>query len=141
MTSCAHNSPSHRRGFKLCSILWSPSIKIPSFKCNLRQCLDLISLFPMLLPGRFTSQMILLLIYQQVLILSRKYIESSVKLLILTPHTSRLRTQTRYVTPISCDLEPGITKSTSRNIFISADMDPDLSDGLDSGRAIAWVSC
>ena len=46
-------SPSHRRGFKLCSILESPNIKISIFKWNLRHCLDLISLFTRLPPTDF----------------------------------------------------------------------------------------
>ena len=33
-----------------------------------------------------------------------------------TPH---LQTQTRFVTPLSCDLKPDITKPTSRKIFVS----------------------
>ena len=33
------------------------------------------------------------------------------------PHISRLRTQTRFFTPLSCDLEPDITKPTPRKIF------------------------
>ena len=31
----------------------------------------------------------------------------------------RLQTQTRFVTPLSCDLEPDITKPTSRKIVVS----------------------
>ena len=53
------------------------------------------------------------------------------------PHTSRLRTQTRFFTPLSCDLEPEITKPTSRKIVVSYDIGPDPSDGLDSGGVIA----
>ena len=33
------------------------------------------------------------------------------------PHISRLRTQTRFFTPLSCDLEPDIPKPTPRKIF------------------------
>ena len=46
------------------------------------------------------------------------------------PHTSRLRNQTRFFTPFSCDLEPDITNPTSRKIVISSDMGPDPSAGL-----------
>ena len=52
------------------------------------------------------------------------------------PHTSRLQTQTRFFTPLSCDLEPDITKPTSGKIVVSDDLGPDLSAGLDSGGVI-----
>ena len=55
------------------------------------------------------------------------------------PHTSRLRIQTRFVTPLSCDLKPDITKPTSRKIIVSSDIGPDLSAGLDSGWVIDRV--
>ena len=55
------------------------------------------------------------------------------------PNTSRLWTQTRFVTPLSCDLKPETTKPISRNIFVSSDLVPDLSACLDSGRTIARV--
>ena len=42
------------------------------------------------------------------------------------PHTSCLWTQTRFVTPLSCDIEPNIIKPTSRKIVVSADLDLDL---------------
>ena len=42
------------------------------------------------------------------------------------PKTPRLWTQTRFVTPLSCDIEPDINKPTSKNIFVSADLDTDL---------------
>ena len=42
------------------------------------------------------------------------------------PHTSRLQTQTRFVTPLSCDIKLEITKPTSQNIFVSADLGPDI---------------
>ena len=51
------------------------------------------------------------------------------------PHISRIQTQTRFFTPLSCDLEPDITKPTPRKIFASSDMDPDL----DPVQAIAPV--
>ena len=35
------------------------------------------------------------------------------------PQTSRIKTQTRFFTPLSCDLEPDITKPTSRKIVVS----------------------
>ena len=41
------------------------------------------------------------------------------------PHTSRLRTQMRFFTPLSCDLETEITKPTSRKIVVSSDLGPD----------------
>ena len=55
------------------------------------------------------------------------------------PHKSRLLTQTRFVTPLSYELEPDITKPTSRNIVFSDDLYPDMSAGLDSGGVIARV--
>ena len=51
------------------------------------------------------------------------------------PHISRLRTQTWFFTPLSCDLEPDITKPTPRKIFASSDLNPDL----DPVQAIAPV--
>ena len=48
------------------------------------------------------------------------------------PHISRLRTQTRFFTPLSCDLEPDINKHTPRKIVISSDLVPDPSDSLGS---------
>ena len=44
----------------------------------------------------------------------------------LDPHTSHLRNQTRFITPLSCDLETDIIKPTSRKIFVSDDLSPDL---------------
>ena len=49
------------------------------------------------------------------------------------PHISHLRTQTRFFTPLSCDLEPDITKPTPRKIFASSDMAPDPSASFNSG--------
>ena len=46
----------------------------------------------------------------------------------LNPQTSHLQTQTRFVTPISCDLKHEITKPTSRKIFISTKTEPSKSD-------------
>ena len=57
------------------------------------------------------------------------------------PHISRLRTQTRFFTPLSCDLEPDITKPNPRKIFASSEMAPDPSSGLDSGLVIAQGFC
>ena len=54
-------------------------------------------------------------------------------------HTSLLITQMKFVTPLSCDLKTGIIKPTSRNIFVSADMAPDLLFGIYSGRVITRV--
>ena len=54
-------------------------------------------------------------------------------------HTSRLWLQTRFVISLSCDLEPDITMTISWNIFLSPDMDPDLSAGLDHDRGISRV--
>ena len=53
------------------------------------------------------------------------------------PHTSRFRNQTRFVTPLSCDLETEITNPTSRKIIVSYDMVPDPSASLDSKGLIA----
>ena len=57
----------------------------------------------------------------------------------LDPHTSRLWYQTQFVTPLSCDIEPDIAKLTSRYIVVSADLDPDLSAGLDHVEVITRV--
>ena len=46
------------------------------------------------------------------------------------PHISRLWTQTRFFTHLSCDIEPDITKPTSRKIFVSSDLALDLSAPL-----------
>ena len=51
------------------------------------------------------------------------------------PHTTRHRNQTRFFTPLSCDLEPDISfpvtdlyisKVTHQKIFFSSDLGPDL---------------
>ena len=55
----------------------------------------------------------------------------------LDPHTVHLRTQMRFITTLSCDLEPNINKPTSRKIVVSADLYPDLSPGLNSGWVIS----
>ena len=52
------------------------------------------------------------------------------------PHTSRLQTQTRFFTPLCCDIETEITNPTSRKIVVSSDLDPDPSSGLDSKGVI-----
>ena len=52
------------------------------------------------------------------------------------PHTSRFRNQTRSFTPISCGIEPDITKPPYRKISVSSDMDPDPSASLNSGGVI-----
>ena len=57
----------------------------------------------------------------------------------IDPHISLLQTQTRFVISLSCDLEPDITKPTSRNILVSSDMAPDMSAGINYGRVIAQV--
>ena len=44
----------------------------------------------------------------------------------LDPYTLRLITQIRFVTYLSCDLEPDIIKTTSRKIFVSYDLYPYL---------------
>ena len=41
------------------------------------------------------------------------------------PHISRLQTQTRFFTHLSCDLETDITKPTPRKIVVSSDLAPD----------------
>ena len=55
----------------------------------------------------------------------------------IDPRTSRLRTQTRFITPLSCDLEPNTTKTNYRKCFVSADLGPDMSASVDSGGVIA----
>ena len=54
----------------------------------------------------------------------------------LYPRTSRLLTWTQFVTSLSCDLELYITMPISHYIGVSADLDPSLSAGLNSSRAI-----
>ena len=46
----------------------------------------------------------------------------------LDPKTSRIQDQTRFITPLSCDLQPDITKPTSGNIVVSAKTKPSKSD-------------
>ena len=55
------------------------------------------------------------------------------------PCKSRRQTQTWFIISLSCDLEPEITIPKFRKIFILADLDPDLSSGLNPGRLIALV--
>ena len=57
----------------------------------------------------------------------------------IDPHTSRLRTQTRFFTPLSCDLEPIITMPNPKKIVVSTDLAPDMPADLNSGRVIARV--
>ena len=52
------------------------------------------------------------------------------------PHISRLQTQTRFFTPLSCDLEPEITKPTPRKIVVSYDLALDPSASIGSGGVI-----
>ena len=53
------------------------------------------------------------------------------------PHISRLQTQTRLFTPLSCDIEPEITKPIPRKIFASSDLATDPSDSIGSRGVIA----
>ena len=53
------------------------------------------------------------------------------------PHTSHLQTQMRFFTPLSFDLEPGITTPTSKKIVVSSDLGSDPSASFDSGGVIA----
>ena len=55
-------------------------------------------------------------------------VASCQQLNISKSETPCLQTQTWFTTPLSCDLEPGITKPTSRNIFVSAETKPSKSD-------------
>ena len=48
------------------------------------------------------------------------------------PHISRLQTQTPLFTPLSCDIEPEITKPTPRNIVVQSNLAPDPSASLGS---------
>ena len=48
----------------------------------------------------------------------------------IDPHTSRLQNYAWFVTSVSYDIEPDIIIPTSQNIFVSADLDHDLSAGL-----------
>ena len=52
-------------------------------------------------------------------------------------HTSRLRTQTRFITSLSCDLKPDINKPISREILVSYDLALDMSASIYSGREIS----
>ena len=54
----------------------------------------------------------------------------------LEPHISHLWTQTGFVTSLSCDLEPDITKPTSSKIVVSDDLAPDMSVGINYGQTI-----
>ena len=53
----------------------------------------------------------------------------------LEPLTLRLYTQKGFVTPLSCNFEPDITKPISRKIVVAADLYPDMSAGLNFGQA------
>ena len=135
MKSCACISPIHRRGVKLCSIILFPRFKISSFKCNLRHFLSLIYLFPKLLPSWFFVSYDLAPDLDHVHRIAQVFSKPS----NIDPCTSRLRIQTPFTRPLSCDPETDITKPNSRDIVVSADMDPDMLACLDSGRVIAWV--
>ena len=49
----------------------------------------------------------------------------------IDPHASRLWTQKRFVTSLSCDLEPDIPIPTYQDIFILDGMAPELSAVID----------
>ena len=57
----------------------------------------------------------------------------------IDPHASRLWTQKRFVTSLSCDLEPDIPIPTYQDIFILNGMTPELSAVIDPGWAINRV--
>ena len=59
----------------------------------------------------------------------------------IDPHTLSFKTQMLFVTPLSWDLEPDITKPNPWNISVSSDLAPDMSDHIDSGQVIARVFC
>ena len=44
----------------------------------------------------------------------------------LDTRTPRLLTQTRFITPLSCDLKPEISKPTSSKIVVSDYLAPDM---------------
>ena len=44
----------------------------------------------------------------------------------IDPDTSQLQTQMRFATLLSCDIEPDITITTSRNIVVTDDLAPDI---------------
>ena len=187
------------RGIKLGTIIWSPSFKISSFKCNPRNYLSLISLFPIVtyqnifvssdlspdldlfqgitrsfsktLHERNQTMYNYMVTQLQNFKLQMQYMVNKLhernllhlnrlhdrnKLMHhntfvsydlapdidpfqvitwifsepsnLDPKAPRLQTQTRFVTPLSCDLQPDITKPTSRKIFVSAETKPFKSD-------------
>ena len=58
----------------------------------------------------------------------QKYMPSDID-----PHTSHIQTHMIFVTYLSCDLEPEITIPIYQNIFVSDDLAPDLSSGLNHG--------
>ena len=132
--SCVWSSPSHRIGFKICSILWSPSIKISILKFNIRQCLALIYLFTRLLPRRFLSQIIFLLIYHPVLILSRESLKYSVNLLMLTftHHAFELRRSLPHLSVVTSNLTSPILPTeifSSKMIWILICLPESILDG------------
>ena len=52
------------------------------------------------------------------------------------PHTSRHRTQNRFFTSLSCDLQPDITTLTSSKTVVSSYPGPDPSAGFNYGGVI-----
>ena len=58
----------------------------------------------------------------------------------IDPHIPCLLTQMLFVTSLSYDIKPGITKHTSRNIFVSDYMAPNLSSSIDDVWVISQVS-
>ena len=57
------------------------------------------------------------------------------------PHISRLRTQTRFFTPLSCDIEPDITNPTSSKIVVSSDLGPNQWAGIYSKGLLSQGFC
>ena len=86
------------------------------------QYLSLISIFPKVTSQNIFVQADLAPDLDPVQEISRVFRKSS----NLDPHISLLRTQTRFVTILSCDLKPDITKPASSKIVVSADLYPDL---------------
>ena len=56
-------------------------------------------------------------------------------------HVKYSNSYTRFVISLSCYLEPDINMPTYWNIFISYDLAPDLSSGLDNCQGIAQLFC
>ena len=128
--SISWTSTRYMSGIKWC-------FKIPSFKCNIRQWLSLMYLFTKVTSQNLFASDDLNPDIDPVQEIASVFSKPSNH----DPHTSRLQNQTRFFTPLSFDLEPNINKPTSRKIFVSSDLGPDPSAGLNSGGVIDQGFC